>query len=84
MQYKQIAKSNDESHTLDELRHYAMLDAWCYAPCCVTHNARGAIFTDSLTSGACRLALRRLSGTGNNPQALMTVAAPVAIEEASK
>ena len=24
--------------------------AQCFAPCCVTHNARGAIFTDSLTS----------------------------------
>ena len=26
------------------------LDALCYAPCCVTRNARGAIFTDSLAS----------------------------------
>ena len=33
---------------------------------------------------ACRLALRRLSGAGNNPQVLMTVAITVAIEEASK
>ena len=33
---------------------------------------------------ACRLALRRLSGAGNNPMVGMTVAAPIAIEEASK
>ena len=28
----------------------AMLDAWCFAPCYVTHNARGAIVLGSLTS----------------------------------
>ena len=61
-----------------------MLDAVCFALCCVTRNARGAIFADSLTSGACRLALRRLSGAGNNPQVSMTVAVAVAIEEAGK
>ena len=33
---------------------------------------------------ACRLALRRLSGAGNNPMVGMTVAVAVAIEEASK
>ena len=52
--------------------------------CCVTHNARGAIFTDSLTSkladSLCvdypaQVITRRFS---------MTVAVAVAIEEASK
>ena len=62
----------------------ATLDAVCFALCCVTHNARGAIFTDSLTSVACRLALCRLSGAGNNPMVGMTVAVAVAIEEACK
>ena len=33
---------------------------------------------------ACRLALCRLSGAGNNPQVFMTVAVAVAVEEASK
>ena len=33
---------------------------------------------------ACRLALRRLSGAGNNPMVGMTVAVAVAIEESSK
>jgi len=33
---------------------------------------------------ACRLALRRLSGAGNNPMVGMTVAVAVAVEEASK
>ncbi|MBO5968123.1 MAG: hypothetical protein J6S14_06455 [Clostridia bacterium] len=33
---------------------------------------------------ACRLALYRLSGAGNNPMVGMTVAVAVAIEEASK
>ena len=61
-----------------------MLDAWCFAPCCVIHNARGAIFTDSLTSKLAdslyvdylaQVTTRRLS---------MTVAVAVAVEEASK
>ena len=38
----------------------------------------------SLTSRAGRLALRRLSGAGNNPMVGATVAVAVAIEEASK
>ena len=62
----------------------ASLDAWCFALRCAWRNARGAIFLGSLTSGACRLALRRLSGAGNNPMVGMTVAVAVAIEEASK
>lgn len=62
----------------------ATLDAVCFALYCVTHNARGAIFTDLLASNLHRLALRRLSGAGNNPQVLKTVAVAVAIEEASK
>ena len=37
-------------YTPYELRLCATLDAWCYAPYCATRNARGAIFTDSLTS----------------------------------
>ena len=70
------------AYTPYELRLCATLDVLCYTPCCATHNARGAIFAGSLTSGACRLALALLSSAGNNPQVLMTVA--VAIEEASK
>ena len=77
-----LTHRDDETYTPDELRLCATLDAVCFALCCVTHNARGAIFTDSLTSGACRLALHRLSGAGNNPRVLMIVA--VAIEQASK
>ena len=38
------------SYTPYELRLYASLDAWCFAPCCVTHNARGAIFLGLLAS----------------------------------
>ena len=58
--------------------------AQCFAPCCVTHNARGAIFTDSLTSkladSLCvdylaQVTTRRLS---------MTVVVADAVEEASK
>ena len=47
---KRLLQRDDGSHTPDELRLYAMLDALCYAPCCVARNAREAIFTDSLTS----------------------------------
>ena len=64
-----LTHRDDETYTPDELRLYATLDAWCYAPYCAMRNARGAIFTDSLTSRTCRLVLRRLSGAGNNPQA---------------
>ena len=75
---------NEGSYTPYSLRLYASLDAWCYAPCCVTHNARGAIFLGSLTSkladSLCvdypaQVTTRRLS---------MTVAVAVAIEQASK
>ena len=45
-----LTRRDDGSHTPNELRLCALLDAWCFAPCCVTHNARGAIFLDSLTS----------------------------------
>ena len=38
------------SYTPDELHIFALLDAWCFAPCCATLNARGAIFLGSLTS----------------------------------
>ena len=79
-----LTHRDDGTYTPDEPRLFASLDAWCYAPCCAAHNARGAIFLGSLTSGACRLALRRLSGAGNNPMVGMTVAVAVAIEEASK
>jgi len=61
-----------------------LLDAWCFALCCALRNARGAIFLGLLASGACRLALCRLSGAGNNPMVGMTVAVVVAIEESYK
>ena len=75
---------SDWAYTPYELRLCALLDAWCFAPCCASHNARGAIFTGSLTSklvdSLCvdylaQVTTRRLS---------MTVAVAVAIEEASK
>ena len=37
---------DDGSYTPDEPRLCATLDAMFFALCCVTHNARGAIFTD--------------------------------------
>ena len=47
---KQLMRINDGSYTPNSLRLCATLDAVCFALCCVTHNARGAIFTDLLTS----------------------------------
>jgi len=38
------------SYTPNSLRLGTSLDAVCFALCCVTHNARGAIFLGSLTS----------------------------------
>ena len=71
-------------YTPNSLRLCATLDAWCYAPCCVIHNARGAIFLGLLASELAdslyvdylaQVTTRRLS---------MTVAVAVAIEEACK
>ena len=45
-----LTHRDDETYTPDELRLCATLDAVCFALCCVTHNVRGAIFTDLLTS----------------------------------
>ena len=45
-----LTHRDDGSHTPDELRLCATLDAWCYAPCYAERNARGAIFLGSLTS----------------------------------
>ena len=64
-----LSQRDDGTYTPCSLSICATLDAWRYAPYCATLNTRGAIFLGSLTSGACRLALRRLSGAGNNPQA---------------
>ena len=38
------------AYTPNSLRLGTSLDAWCCAPCCVSRNARGAIFLGSLTS----------------------------------
>ena len=78
--FNPVCFSELRAYTPHSLRLCALLDAWCWAPCCVTHNARGAIVLGSLTSRACRLALRRLSSAGNDPM----VGATVAVEEASK
>ena len=62
----------------------ASLDAWCFAPCCVTHNARGAIFTDSLTSELADLLCVDYLAQVTTRRLSMTVAVAVAIEQASK
>ena len=59
-----------------------MLDAWCFAPCCATHNARGAIFLGSLTSKLADSLYVDYLAQVTTPRLSMTVA--VAIEEASK
>ena len=56
-----------------------MLDAVCFALCCVTHNSRGAILTGSLTSK-----LADSLSVDYPAQVKMTVAVAVAIEEAGK
>ena len=45
-----LLQRNDGTYTPNSLRLCALLDAWCYAPCCTTCNARGAIFLGSLAS----------------------------------
>ena len=47
---KTTLRREDGSYTPYSQRLYATLDAVCFALCCVTHNARGAIFLGSLTS----------------------------------
>ena len=62
----------------------AALDARCFAPCCASRNARGAIFLGSLTSKlAVSLCVDYLAHA-TTPRLGMTVAVAVAIEEASK
>ena len=47
---KRLLQRDDGSHTPCSLRLRALLEAWCFAPCCTSRNARGAIFLGSLAS----------------------------------
>ena len=71
-------------YTPISLRLCALLDALCFAPCCVTHNAREAIFTGSLASKLADSLSVDYPVQVTNRRLSMTVAVAVAIEEASK
>ena len=72
------------SYAPNSLRLYATLDAWCLCTllCCAQRSWSN--LPRLSYKQACRLALGRLSGAGNNPMVGMTVAVAVAIEEAMK
>ena len=47
---KPLKRRDDGTYTPNSRRLFATLDAVCFALCCVTHNARGAIFLGLLAS----------------------------------